>query len=1377
MGTLAGFSAGDKVLIVQMQVPQVDLSNSANFGALLNTSCIGNYEFNRIQSLGGNTIQLQFGLIRAYDVSGKVQLVHVPEYDSATICNLTCLPWNGITGGVLALDVKNNLTLAGNMEVSGKGFRGGVVEPNNIPWVFGEQQYFYPPASTLAAQKGEGLVAIPTDQSYGRGRAGNGGGGGNAHNGGGGGGGNAGAGGDGGFEITNLPATPTPNTNGIGGAGYFDTDVTKVLLGGGGGAGHANDSRGSSGGTGGGIIFVQANTLQTNNFSLLSNGVDVLGGVEQNDGQGGGGGGGTIVLDIGQINGLLPCELTGGQGGSNPYTPPFQLHGPGGGGGGGKLLLSQNSPNVIASLQGGINGLTSQGLTHGAMGGGNGKILTNFVLPESITPAHPVSNNMVLTVQSPACAGTATGQIGVSQSTALAFQLNGGAWQTDSVFTNLTPGTYQIGLQFSGGCTLDTTATLVAVPPVADTLLWRTNPTCTIGGAIAVAAISGTAPFEFQLNNGAWQSSGIFTDLPPGNYDITLRDASGCTHADTYVLEAPPPANDSLLTISPATCVMGGTLMVAAVSGTAPFEFQVNGGPWQTSGAFTDLPAGNYSIQLRDAAGCTDAGNYTIEAPPPANDSLLSINHATCLVGGMIMMTAVSGTAPFEFQVNSGPWQSSGAFTDLPAGNYSIQLRDAAGCTHTDSYTIEAPPPANDSLLSISHATCLVGGALMMTAVSGTAPFEFQVNNGPWQSNGAFNDLPAGNYSIQLRDAAGCTDAGNYTIEAPPPANDSLLSISHATCLVGGALMMTAVSGTAPFEFQVNGGPWQSSGAFSDLPAGNYSIQLRDAAGCTDAGNYTIEAPPPANDSLLSINHATCLVGGAITVTAVSGTAPFEFQVNNGPWQSNGVFSDLPAGNYSIQLRDAAGCTDTGAYTIEAPPPVSDSLLSISHATCLAGGAITVTAVSGTAPFVFQVNGGLWQSSATFNNLPAGNYSIQLHDAAGCTDTGAYTIEAPPPVSDSLLSISHATCLVGGAITVTAVSGTAPFEFQVNGGAWQSSGMFGDLMPGNYTITMQDSAGCVHGSDFELFAPPALLDSLIFVSDVVCDSLGALSIVAVSGSAPVQFQINNGPWYSTGFFGDLPSGNYTVTARDAAGCTHSSSYSIKAYEPLRLQLDSLGAVDCRHAMGYIGVSANGGAGDYSFQLGAEALGQTSGYFPALAAGLYTVVVTDSAGCHAMLEDLAVTDLIDSAVTKEVVTIYEGGYFQLPDGARATRSGQYSFTYQTAEGCDSLHLIDLIVLKRHVYVPNVFSPGSDGQNDYFTVFSDASLEKVDQLLVFDRWGELVFKKVDFSPNLEAEGWDGNFRGRPVNPGMFVWMAQLTFVDGLQRTLSGDVTVVR
>ncbi len=1301
VGSNAGFAAGDKVLLIQMQVPQVDLSNSSNFGALLNSTCIGNYEFNRILSVSGNSIQLKFDLIQPYDVSGKLQLVRVPEYDTAMVCGITCLPWNGSIGGVLALDVKTQLTLNGNIDVSGKGLRGGIVEPNFVAWFFGEQEYFYPPASTLAAEKGEGIVQIPMDHSFGRGRAGNGGGGGNAHNGGGAGGGNAGAGGDGGFEITNLPAAPTPNTNGLGGSAYFNVNTNKILLGGGVGAGHANDARGSSGGSGGAIVFIKANTLQANGFRILANGVDVLGGIDQNDGQGGGGGGGSVLLDIGQINGILTCELKGGRGGSNPYTPAFQLHGPGGGGGGGKLLLSQNSANVNPLLQGGINGLTSQNLSHGAFPGAAGNTIAGFTIPTSQSLSHPASNNMLLSVQSPLCAGFSTGQIGVFQSSALAFQINGGAWQTDSIFLNLAPGNYQIGLQFSGGCTLDTNAVIQAAPPLVDTLLSITNATCVNGGEIIVAAVSGTAPFEFQLNNGNWATSGFFSNLPPGNYSLVLRDGAGCTKTAAYTIESPPTLSDTLLGQINATCIAGGTLIVEAISGTPPYSFNLNGGAWQPNGVFMDLSAGNQLISLLDGAGCSQSQIYNIEPPPILSDSLLGQINATCVADGSLFVQAISGSPPYFFNINGGPWQSSGAFTNVPVGTNTISLTDNAGCSLSNTYSIEPPPTLIDTLLAQTNATCVTGGTLSVQAIAGSPPYFFNLNGGPWQSSGAFMNVPMGANTISLTDNAGCSLSNTYNIEPPPTLIDTLLAQTNATCVAGGNLVVQAIAGSPPYTFNLNGGALQPGGNFMNVPVGINTISITDNAGCSLSNTYNIEPPPTLIDTLIAQTNATCVAGGSLVVQAIAGSPPYTFNLNGGALQPGGNFTNVPVGANTISITDNAGCKLSNTYNIEPPPTLIDTLIAQTNATCVAGGSLSVEAVSGTAPFIFQLNGGAGQANGVFTNLAAGQYQVSLTDAAGCTQVHSYAVLPPPPARDSLLA----------------------------------------------------------------------------QTEVGCDALGSLTFQVISGTAPFQFQLNNSAWQTSGSFQNLGSGTYAVVMQDAAGCTYSSVHTIAPYAPLQLALDSLGVVDCRHTLGFLSVSAKGGKGGYLFELINEGQVQASGHFSALETGSYSIVVTDAAGCEANLGGIEIPNYIDSVTTFQTVSIYEGAFYELPDGKKTGRAGQYPFMYEAVDGCDSLHIIDLIVLKRHVYVPNIFSPNDDGENDFFSVFSDASLDNVALLQVYDRWGELVFEKQNFAPNVEEYGWDGNYRGRPVNPGIFVWLIKVTFIDGLTLQLKGDVTVFR
>jgi gliding motility-associated-like protein len=112
------------------------------------------------------------------------------------------------------------------------------------------------------------------------------------------------------------------------------------------------------------------------------------------------------------------------------------------------------------------------------------------------------------------------------------------------------------------------------------------------------------------------------------------------------------------------------------------------------------------------------------------------------------------------------------------------------------------------------------------------------------------------------------------------------------------------------------------------------------------------------------------------------------------------------------------------------------------------------------------------------------------------------------------------------------------------------------------------------------------------------------------------------------------------------------------------------------------------------------------------------------------------------------------------------------------GCIATDSVRIAVIKnRPVYIPNAFSPNNDGPNDLFTVYAGPAVESVQSLRVFDRWGNLVFERGEFAPNDESMGWDGRFDGRLMNGGVFVYFAEVRFIDGLVVNFKGDVTLVR
>jgi hypothetical protein len=425
-GALQGIQAGDLLLVIQMQDAQIDSRNDNRYGDGVNggfgngltaINQAGRYEFVRALnavSTSGGTLQIAGGsgggLQYAYNNAAatasvgqrRFQIVRVPQYDEATIAGtVSALPWNGATGGVVAIDVARRLTFAGGtVSASGLGFRGGA--GRNLTGGSGSNSDFRTLATNGAnASKGEGIAGTPRylnnfgtlldtgieglpNGSYGRGAPANAGGGGtdgnpsaNDQNTGGGGGANAGAGGQGGHAWCSTQPVGCAQTGGHPGAAVSGLGAQRIVMGGGGGAGTTNNNTGSPGGgfassgaAGGGIVIVRAGEIA--GFGTLSADGESANSTVGNDANGGGGAGGTILVAALRLapGASLSTSAAGGNGGSN--TGGGAAHGPGGGGGGG--LVASNL-TLSANVAGGSAGTTANGGSFGpsyGAGGGNG---------------------------------------------------------------------------------------------------------------------------------------------------------------------------------------------------------------------------------------------------------------------------------------------------------------------------------------------------------------------------------------------------------------------------------------------------------------------------------------------------------------------------------------------------------------------------------------------------------------------------------------------------------------------------------------------------------------------------------------------------------------------------------------------------------------------------------------------------------------------------------------------------------------------------------------------------------------------------------------------------------------------------------------------
>lgn len=616
----AAFKPGDNVLLIQMAGAEAEVSESAICGQIISYGKAGNYEMNVVDKVVGNSIYLKNKLLREYDITGKVQLVFVPDVGDSTLGCVSCPAWDGFTGGVLAF-LGGDVTLDGDLDVSGKGFAGGVLD-NQVGEFFNLEAYNYPDANTpiYAGFKGRGIAAWLTIAARGKGSRANAGGGGNDHNSGGGGGSNGGAGGLGGLYIGNTYT----GGGGIGGRALEYSNATnRVFMGGGGGAGHSNNGRGSRGGNGGGIIIASVRSIQSEGSAIRANGEDAPRHESwplNIDGGGGGGGGGAILLDIsGSASANLLLEATGGTGASVEYQ-----HGHGGGGGGGVVWVSA-WPGGNAALTGGDAGIGKDTMRNGAMAGTNGPLLTGLDIPRSQEPYEYLS---LAGVQStPDCSGTAGLELTAAGGEApWQYSHDGGAtWGSTNIFDPIAGGKYSAAVRDACGEVQDALVEVVTYPPLQLALAAVRDRRCDSLAVCGVEPLGGKGPLWFQIDTD-WQTSPWFAGLEGGTtYTVVVRDALGCT-ASVQV-----PVDDLSETVQVAvrpdtTVRYGATLsMFGSAFTTYPSAYAFTWSPAYALGnphsAITQATPNittTYTLRATDQhGGCTGEASVTITVEEP----------------------------------------------------------------------------------------------------------------------------------------------------------------------------------------------------------------------------------------------------------------------------------------------------------------------------------------------------------------------------------------------------------------------------------------------------------------------------------------------------------------------------------------------------------------------------------------------------------------------------------------------------------------------------------------------------------------------------------------------------------------------------------------
>ena len=806
--------------------------------------------------------------------------------------------------------------------------------------------------------------------------------------------------------------------------------------------------------------------------------------------------------------------------------------------------------------------------------------------------------------------------------------------QTSQTATGLTAGTYTVTMTDNVGC-IATANVSITQPNAIVANATPVHVTCNglCNGSISVTAAGGTGALQYQLNGGAFQASNNFAGLCAGNYTIVVRDANNCTQTINVTITQPTALSSSITANVPATCGNNnGSLTAAGSGGTINYQYSINGGStFQASGTFGSLAPGNYTIIVRDANGCQTTINATVanQAGPAA--SVGTLNNVTCAggVNGSVVINAAGGTGGLTFDLNPGPGpQASNSFNNLLAGNYTVVVADANGCTTSVPFTITQPSQLTFNTV-VAHATCngLCNGQIVVTAANATAPYEYSSNGGlSYQVSNTLTGLCAGTINVVVRDANGCLANSNVTITQPAAITGTLVPVNpicQGICN-GSVTVSPSGGGTGALQYSINGGAFQAGNSFPNLCSGNQSVIIQDGNGCQLPLNVALVDPPGYTiDTVYTLPSNCGFNDGSFQVVASGGLAPYSYNnITLGASDPNGEFLSLVAGAYQVIVTDGNGCQENIFVGIN-DVQMSGLLLNVTDATCpgACDGTVSTIATAGGGTITYDLDNGLQTQfgSGDFTGICDGSHAITMTDQGFCVFVVPFNVVAPASINYTS-AVTHVSCNGGnnGVITVNApVGGTSPYTYSNNNGAtFQASNVFTGLTAGTYDLVVMDANNCLQASTATI-TEPTLITFTTTITDLTCNgnNSGTMMVVANGGTGSLQYSNNNGATFQVGFsFFGLAANTYNIVVMDANGCTVTGPAVVNQPAPLVANYIAT-AANCNGSCdGTIQVNASGGTTPYLYSSNNGVVYSSNSLLSGLCAGTYQMMVKDSNNC-------------------------------------------------------------------------------------------------------------------------------------------------------------------
>ena len=830
--------------------------------------------------------------------------------------------------------------------------------------------------------------------------------------------------------------------------------------------------------------------------------------------------------------------------------------------------------------------------------------------------------------------GTATA--GGAQGTGgYTYSWNTSPIQTTQTATGLAPGTYTVYVYDDNLCVDSASVTINAGALMTSSNI-TTDVTCFNGtnGSINVTINGAPGPITY-----AWTPSGGASEDPvglsAGVYYLTAT-SGGCSVQDSAEIFEPTQLVAVIDSSFDALCAgaSNGSAYASVTGGIPPYTYLWDAAAGnQTTASASGLLAGNYVLTVSDSNNnCSATVGVTINEPAPLDASMGDLDAYCGLDQGMAWVIPLNGTAPYTYL-----WDSTGTTLSVDdtlmgvfPGLYNIGIIDDNGCKFNATVTVGSSPAGVASISSQSDVSCNGGSDGTATvSMAGAYPgytYAWDAAAGNQTVNPAIG-LSQGSYNVNVTDTFGCVMSTSVTINEPTVLTVDF-SVFDKICPDSCNATVNAVpgGGTAPYSYLWNDPSSQVTQTAINLCSGFITLTLTDDKNCTVTDSVLVDTPlamivATTTDSS-SCNQAD---GNAYINVVANGIPPYTYgwtDAANNIISTDSTLLGVIAGTYYGHAYDSLGCSVVDTVTIyDESAPQIDSVVT-SNVLCYGGntGMAEVYVSGGEFPYTYLWDDALTQTASAASNLVANGYTVVATDANGCVVSAPVNISEPADLA--LMSGGvNPSCAdsANGSVWVNVQGGMTPYSYEWNSNATLNNDTIYNLpeLAGGYSVTVTDSNNCTAMANVVL-VDPALFTINVSGIDVDCagSNSGSATVSENNGIFPFTYLWDDVSAQTTQTASGLIANTYNVTVTDDAGCKADGSVIINEPDTLIITLDTIGNVTCNGLSdGYAEVNVIGGSGVYSYEWTLGAIVVSNVQNPnGLAAGLYSVVVTDTAGC-------------------------------------------------------------------------------------------------------------------------------------------------------------------